>query len=665
MNEHQVVKAMKTALIAAGLYCDQVSPPATLADLLSNVFDAADEDNIGDLPHYEVARLLGATLPGFDLEEWDIHLLLTSAQETHDGCVECKPFIQAAPEIIQALRKRRINYRNRGLPGVELAPEAIKHCFQDELSETANCLMRIFEQCAEEEPDCARWAERTEEHGHKPRAGSKEKHDHDGNGEGHEDMVLAGLKRRCCRDCVSQLPERLSPQEAQRLLQMLPEDEEGLVYLENLLEVLEKLREGALLNALIESDVCSLRTHLIILLRRLNITPMGKLHLWALKHALLQADQVCLSRLQIHVLLCLAKPDAHGYVDAAEFLKMCCTIIPHLFNAEKFVGTAERLQAEHAEMLKAKESAELAALGGGRAMTRQNAEGDEGADSKHAVAEVDRETVEKTLIQVFSLLDDTHRNPVVLPPETMFNVLMSTDMQVQSCALSETEICGLAAEMTLDADGQCAYVEHVKRWVPVIFELRRNQLLCEYLRPDAYDELDIQEPPELAMQEQIPLMPTDLTAHLMDNDRASRRASGHRSSRRNSKSLTADDVEGLDGERKASVVRRPSKVLQRRPSKEFYDGPEERLSKDRRRSSKDLRDDDDGGGRLKGVLAGAGGSRKSVAGGYVRENPAGRGFERRRKFLEQVAVESPPPALGSRRNSKDAGSQRRDSGAAA
>merc|ERR1719174_3591941 len=116
-----------------------------------------------------------------------------------------------------------------------------------------------------------------------------------------------------------------------RLMQMLPEDEEGFVMIEELVEYLEHLRTDAMLNALVESDVLSLRTHLVLRFRRLGLAEGGKLLLWNIKEALLQADQVCLTRLQIHTLLSLAVADNFGLVDIATFLGMCCVVIPHMF----------------------------------------------------------------------------------------------------------------------------------------------------------------------------------------------------------------------------------------------------------------------------------------------------------------------------------------------
>merc|ERR1719399_565328 len=114
-----------------------------------------------------------------------------------------------------------------------------------------------------------------------------------------------------------------------------------------------------------------------------------------IKDALLQADQVCLTRLQIHVLLCLAVPDSEGVVDIAEFLGMCCVVIPHMFDAKLFVETAEHLILEHAESMRRAENEELAALGAAR-VGQAGQEGEE----HHEKTEVDAETVEKTLMQI-------------------------------------------------------------------------------------------------------------------------------------------------------------------------------------------------------------------------------------------------------------------------
>jgi len=526
----EMAQAIKEALKAAGLACDMVPPLTSLSELLANVFDAADEDGAGELPHHEVARLLGATLPGFGLEEWDIHLLLTSAQENDEGFIECKPFIQVAPEIIQALRKRRMAYRVRGLPGVEIPMEAIEHCFNDEVIGTVEDLQQAFEQCSQEDP--SRGLYYCIQHPSAPRKRNTAMNVPGGphadsrrssvvhqsptiesimspsaaqaGGAKGQEQVLVGLKRRFCRECIQSLPERLSPQEVNRLMQMLPEDEDGFVHIEDITDRLKALRTESLLNALVETDVQSLRTHLVLKFRQLGLGQDARLKLWVIKHALLEADQVCLSRLQIHVLLCLCNPDEKGNVDVAVYLGVLCALIPHMCNAKTFVETSDRLQIEHEEARRRNVLAELAALGAAKV---GNIGQEDEEQSKEPV--VDQLTVERTLIQVLTLSEESHRSEKTLAPESIFRILRSNDTQVQSCQLSEFEVCGLVAEMNLDARGEVAYIDHVKRWVPIIFELRKHQLLSAYLKEGSSETLGIQEPDLAQLESLFPLLPEE------------------------------------------------------------------------------------------------------------------------------------------------------------
>jgi len=624
-EDKELADAMRAALKEAGLLCEMVAPPTSLAELLANIFDAADEENVGELPHYEVARLLSATLPGFGLEQWDIHLLMTSAQENDDGFIECKPFIQAAPEIIQALRKRRMSYRERGLPGVEIPLEAVKHCFSEEVTSIAARLALVFETCAMEETLRGKWQVVQQQAMQRSRnrgslgsiavqgslsiQSAPEVVPMSGNAVGDEqERYLVGIKRRYCQECTSQLPERISPQEAQRLLQMLPEDEDGFIRIDDLAEQLEALRTEAMLNALVETDVLSLRTHLVLLFRRLGLGEDGKLKLWVIKHALLQADQVCLSRLQIHVLLCLADPDNAGMVDVGRFLGMCIVVIMHMFDARKFVQTAERLISEHAEAMRRSENAELAALGA----SRVGQLGQDGEESQEKT-EVDQETVERTLIQVLNMHDDTHRNPATLPPESIFSLLFSNEKEVLSCQLSDFELCGLAAEMTPDADGLVAYVDHVKKWVPIIFEQRRNRLLGAYLQDGAAEVLGIEEPDFDGLEKMFPLLPPE---NKKEDTRLSRRGSRDR---RNSRDFSRQRGEGS--------TRRPSMSTRLDPNDESYSPPQ----------------------RARGSILGQEGSRRlsknrrtfsSILDGSskVNEPPPGRGYQRRK--ARAAAMES-------------------------
>merc|ERR1719160_1010600 len=398
---------MKKALQAAGLpHEGKVSLP----NVIACIFDAADEASSGLLHHHEVMELLTSTLPGMGLELWDIHMLMSSAQENESGLIEYKAFVQAAPEIVQALRLRRAAYTASGLPKATVTQEAVQICNGEEINETVRTLTEIFEQCA--------------------------------------DPTLEGLMSRSCfRDCLACRHDRVSPQELQRLMQMMPEDESGCVQYVELQANLEILRAEAIHNALVETDIASLRKHLILLLRRHGLTSDATMPIWNLKKVLLQADQLCLTRLQIHVLLCMSIPNMNGMVDINDFLKVTCSVIPQMFDSEHFSNFAQNAANEQADATRRAELAELEAMTKGMQAANKNNE-EEGPPTEETVGEVDREQVEKSLTHAFSLLDDGRRGS--LPAETMFKALMSADQQVQSCQLSEPELRGLVAELVLD-----------------------------------------------------------------------------------------------------------------------------------------------------------------------------------------------------------------------
>lgn len=408
---------------------------------------------------------------------------------------------------------------------------------------TATMLTKILEQCTIDDASCGKWAsgalltakERTGSRSaaasptHSPARASVggevpalpvfnlDRQESNG-GEQH----LESIKRRFCQDCLSMLPERLSPQEAMRLLQMLPEDEDGFIMVDELEEHLEHLRTEAMLNALVESDVLSLRTHLVLRFRHLGLAEDGKMSLWIIKQALLQADQVCLTRLQIHCLLCQAEADVFGNVDIAKFLGMCCVIIPHMFDARLFAVTAEHLIQEHADNMRAAENAEMAALG---AASKTQVNQEEEAEVK---VDVDSDTVEKMLLQVIALNDDIHRTPPALPAQSIYNILQSNEREVQGTQLSTFELTGLLAEMD-ENDGVVPYVEHIKKWVPIIFEQRKNRLLGRYLEDDANEKLGYERPDLEKLEGMFPLLPMSTGAE--KKTKGSRRSSRLRESK--------------------------------------------------------------------------------------------------------------------------------------
>jgi len=385
-------------------------------------------------------------------------------------------------------------------------------------------------------------------------------------------------------------------------MQMLPEDEDGFIRIDELEEHLEHLRTEAMLNALVESDVLSLRMHLVLRFRHLGLGDDGKMRLWIIKQALLEADQVCLTRLHIHTLLCLAQHDVWGNVDIAAFLAMCAAVIPHMFDARLFVETAERLIQEHAEAMRRSENEELAALGAAR--VGQSAQDDEGSQEK---VEVDSDTVEKLLQQVISLNDDEHRNPPSLPPERIFDILQTNEREVQSTQLSSFELTGFLAEMQTDAEGLVAYVEHIKKWVPLIFEQRKHRLLSRYLEENSAESLGYTVPEQETLEAMFPLLPAQ-------------QAKPRGNQRRHTGSRSRENNDSFDSRRNSASSNPPS----HRRASGTSQGGESNASKGSMMSRSNHRRRTNSDAQLKEAAK-------------AKEPPPGRGFARRKARMEMEA----------------------------
>jgi Ca2+-binding EF-hand superfamily protein len=411
-----------------------------LGTLLANIFDAADEDKESELTHKEVADLLYATPLG--LADWDIKLLLTTAHERNTGKIEYKPFVQAAPEIIEALLKRRAAYNVRKQLNVQVSNEAIELCYGEEIEEISRAAKEAFAAV-----------------------------DAGGNGT---------LSRHEFRSCLMSRNERFSMQEVQLLMQMCKEDDFGQVPYDDFVVLLQGLRIDALHNALVETDIEQLRIHLILLLRREgfdNNDPV--LPVWSLKNVLLAADQLCLSRMQIHVILSIVHPSEHGEVDVEYFLRVACTVIPYMFDAATFMEKASTIAKEKADALAKAELEELQGLTSSMTAKRRT---DEDQEEDIQANAPDRDAVEKALIHNASQYDEKHRQQPTLHYQKFMEAMRHES--VQQCQLSEAELRGFIAEAEIDERHEIGYVEHIKTWVPIIFELRKSRVYDNIISKD-------------------------------------------------------------------------------------------------------------------------------------------------------------------------------------
>jgi len=412
-----------------------------MGTLLSNIFDAADEDEEFQLTHKEVADLLYATPLG--LADWDIKLLLTTTQELDTGRIQYRPFVQAAPEIIEALLKRRAAYQARAQPNMQVTHEAIDLCFGEEIEEIARAAKEQFA--------------------------------------GIDTTGKQTLSRNEFRSCILSRSERFSRQEVQLLMQMCKEDDFGQVPYDDFVLLLQQLRIDSLHNALVETDIEALRIHLIMLMRREGLFSDPVLPVWSLRAVLLNADQLCLSRMQIHVILSIVHPSEHGEVDAEYFLRVVCTVIPYMFDAATFMEKASTIAKEKADALAKAEMEELQGLTSSLTTTKNRRETEDEGDDVQANAP-DRDAVEKALIHNASQYDEKHRQQPTLNIRKFMEAMHHET--VLQCQLSEAELRGFIAEADIDEREEIGYVEHIKMWVPVIFELRKSRVYDSILSKD-------------------------------------------------------------------------------------------------------------------------------------------------------------------------------------
>jgi hypothetical protein len=285
-----------------------------------------------------------------------------------------------------------------------------------------------------------------------------------------------------------------------------------------------------------------------------------------------------------------------------------------MFNAKIFVETAERLQLEAAELQRQRENAEIAALGAAKV----GAKG-EGEQEQTKEVEVSQEDVEKFLIQLFS--SGESRSPF-LPPEVIFTMLWNNENVIQSCQLTEYERTGLIAEMSHDigANGQVVFSEYVKRVVPVIFDMRRNQLLSAYLQEGSFETLQIPSPDLKQLDSIFPLMPPGWKKKEKEQE-ANDPGTGSEHPRRSGCRVSGRRPSKAGGDNLGSGPR----LSGRRPTKAGADNPEDAMRVQgraklqvghptlQRRKSKEIS--------------------KELSNLVVKDTPNGRGYQRRRVML--------------------------------
>lgn len=257
----------------------------------------------------------------------------------------------------------------------------------------------------------------------------------------------------------------------------------------------------------------------------MGITPDGPVPIWTLREVL-DNSGLCLSKMHIHVLLCLSSMNRQGQVVWEEFVSVVQRVLPPLFDSDSLMETADQIskmmadaeaQAEFEELRglsvrdpKQKQRASLAARRRSKLRSTSHAQLQLQADEGDQGELPDRESVEKTLVHLFTVLDDRRKGSV--PAQVFVSVMHywsarngtnSTPAEagnplplnsassssggaalaaerryadiVMSCRLTPAEVTGFVAEAKVDPLVQeISYTEHIKAWVATIFEIRRS-----------------------------------------------------------------------------------------------------------------------------------------------------------------------------------------------
>jgi hypothetical protein len=234
-----------------------------------------------------------------------------------------------------------------------------------------------------------------------------------------------------------------------------------------------------------------------------------------------------------------------------------------------FMDKASTIQKEKADALAKAEMEELQGLTSSLASKRRTDEGEEEDVQANAP---DRDAVEKALIHNASQFDEKHRSQPTLHIKKFMEALRHET--VQQCQLSDAELRGFLAECDIDEREEIQYVEHIKSWVPIIFELRKSRVYDNILAKDW--GVDAESLIDLAQyEERFPLLvgdddidPRQLRRRPSQSRLTGRRSSSRIGGQRMSRSSTKENRE-FD----ASQVPRKGKSKHRPQSRSDKDRP--------------------------------------------------------------------------------------------
>ncbi|CAJ1344874.1 unnamed protein product, partial [Effrenium voratum] len=221
-----------------------------------------------------------------------------------------------------------------------------------------------------------------------------------------------------------------------------------------------------------------------------------------------------------------------------------------IFETGAFAEKAATIRKEKEDALRKQELEELQGLSSSLAAKKRGADEEDPEDTQQNAP--DRDAVEKSLIHAGTQADDKHRNP---PTLEVRRFLEAMKQEAEKCQLSEAELRGFVAEAEIDQSGDVAYVEHIKTWVPILFELRKSRIydgiLAKEWGPDSEDLINLS-----SYEAQFPLhvagedRPASVASSASEKStRAKQKKSGRKGSRSSSRGKRSDSQSSLGSDR--------------------------------------------------------------------------------------------------------------------
>ncbi|KAF4673296.1 hypothetical protein FOL47_010737 [Perkinsus chesapeaki] len=555
-----------------------------LEELFRHMFEAVDEDGLGVLTHKEVADILEATLGTQQrMKRWDVKIMLAAAEEGRDGRVAYKGLVDNATAFVTDTRRRRdARAEDEGKLSADSSEEdgpefdedgqlvagkfremleRVEQCFGSEIENTARHLMEM----------CVQYAKEREIN-----QGPGGEEDQERTVEDKQPTIV--LHRSELGHLLHSTEGRgvISPQEAVLLMQVIEEDEFGMmdvaavrkhptkngggtqaanrktlhkfaahnapdVMIADLQWQLLAIRAQCLINSLIEGDPAAVHRRLVDGLRAGGLywtNAIGEecprcVPLWQLREVLLSIKGICLPRVVIRILLMSFRTNLHGLVEMVDFLTNTVSFVCWLFDTRP--GGAFLKEAAKVSRLMEDEKANAEANELDMLMQSTVAANDRGGEEQHGTSGphgvVDRETCEKQLVQLVTsyIWNEYGRGPVDVW-HLQRAVMRHTD---SAGGLTIAELRGLLGEVAFDPVTNKTLippVDHVRAWVPHYFRMKDAGLFYQpFMQGDLFPYIPKAE--IASLDKEYPLFPPETPA---STRRLSRRRSSLRLKRRSS-----------------------------------------------------------------------------------------------------------------------------------